>query len=153
MEGNVAINLVCIGLDGRPRQRSLREILTEWLAFRRDTVVRRTAFRRDKVADRIHVLEGRMVVYLDVDAVIETIRESDAPREALMARFSLSERQADDILEMRLRQLARLEGFKIEQELADKRQELEKLQALLDDETTLKRAMVKEIEADAVVWR
>ncbi|AZV94091.1 DNA topoisomerase IV subunit A [Pseudomonas sp. S 311-6] len=152
MEGNVAINLVCIGLDGRPRQRSLREILTEWLAFRRDTVVRRTAFRRDKVADRIHVLEGRMVVYLDVDAVIETIRESDAPREALMARFSLSERQADDILEMRLRQLARLEGFKIEQELADKRQELEKLQALLDDETTLKRAMVKEIEADAKLY-
>lgn len=149
MEGNVAINLVCIGLDGRPRQRSLRDILTQWLAFRRETVVRRTQYRRDKVADRIHVLEGRMVVYLDVDAVIQTIREADVPRDALMQRFNLSERQADDILEMRLRQLARLEGFKIEQELADKRQELEKLQALLDDEATLKRAMVKEIEADA----
>ncbi|VFR52655.1 Topoisomerase IV subunit A [plant metagenome] len=149
MESSAPVNLVCIGTDGRPRQKGLREILTEWLAFRTETVVRRTRHRLDKVLDRIHVLEGRMVVYLNVDEVIQTIRESDEPRAALMTRFSLTERQAEDILEMRLRQLARLEGFKIEKELADKRAEREKLQVLLDDPNALKRTMVKEIEADA----
>ena len=149
MESSVPINLVCIGTDGRPRQKGLRDILTEWLAFRTDTVVRRTRHRLDKVTDRIHVLEGRMVVYLNVDEVIQTIRESDEPKAALMQRFSLSERQAEDILEMRLRQLARLEGFKIEQELADKRDEQAKLQELLDNPTSLKRLLIKEIEADA----
>ncbi|WBX90049.1 DNA topoisomerase IV subunit A [Achromobacter mucicolens] len=149
MEGSASVNLVCIGTDGRPRQKGLRDILVEWLAFRTNTVVRRTRFRLDKVIDRIHVLEGRMVVYLNVDEVIQTIRESDEPRAALMQRFKLSERQAEDILEMRLRQLARLEGFKIEQELADKRKEQVSLQELLDNPTTLKRLLVKEIEADA----
>jgi len=148
MECSVPINLVCIGTDGRPRQKGLREILTEWVAFRTDTVVRRTRHRLDKVVDRIHVLEGRMVVYLNVDEVIQTIRESDEPKAALMQRFSLSERQAEDILEMRLRQLARLEGFKIEQELADKRDEQARLQELLDNPASLKRLLVKEIEAD-----
>jgi len=149
METSVPINLVCIGTDGRPRQKPLRDILTEWLAFRTDTLTRRTRHRLDRVADRIHVLEGRMVVYLNVDEVIRTIRESDEPRPALMQRFDLSERQAEDILEMRLRQLARLEGFRIEQELADKRQEQEKLQELLDNPASLKRMMIREIEADA----
>jgi DNA topoisomerase IV, A subunit, proteobacterial len=149
METSVPCNLVCIGTDGRPRQKPLRDILLEWLAFRTETVTRRTRHRLDKVTDRIHVLEGRMVVYLNVDEVIQTIRESDEPRAALMARFSLTERQADDILEMRLRQLARLEGIKIEQELADKREEAAKLQELLDNPSSLKRLMIKEIEADA----
>ncbi|MCD0502467.1 DNA topoisomerase IV subunit A [Bordetella petrii] len=149
MESSVPVNLVCIGTDGRPRQKGLRDILTEWVAFRTDTVVRRTRHRLDKVIDRIHVLEGRMVVYLNVDEVIQTIRESDEPRAALMQRFKLSERQAEDILEMRLRQLARLEGIKIEQELADKRDEQARLQELLDNPASLKRLLVKEIEADA----
>ena len=149
MESSVPVNLVCIGTDGRPRQKGLRNILTEWLAFRTDTVVRRTRHRLDKVTDRIHVLEGRMLVYLNVDEVIQTIRESDEPKAALMQRFSLSERQSEDILEMRLRQLARLEGFKIEQELADKRDEQARLQELLDNPNSLKRLLVKEIEADA----
>ena len=149
MESNVSINLVCIGTDGRPRQRGLRNILTEWLDFRSRTLTRRTQYRLDKVTDRIHVLEGRMVVYLNVDEVIQTIRESDEPREALMTRFNLTERQAEDILEMRLRQLARLEGFKIEQELTDKRAEQAKLQELLDNPSSLKRLMIREIEADA----
>lgn len=149
MENNVPINLVCIGLDGRPRQKGLRAILQEWVQFRTDTVVRRTRHRVDKVSDRIHVLEGRMVVYLNVDEVIQTIRESDEPRAALMQRFKLTERQAEDILEMRLRQLARLEGIKIEQELADKRAELLRLQDLLDNPASLRRQLVKEIEADA----
>lgn len=149
MEGSVPLNLVCIGTDGRPRQKNLRDVLTEWLAFRTHTVLRRTQFRLDKVSDRIHVLEGRMVVYLDVDEVIRTIREADEPRQALMQRFKLSERQADDILEMRLRQLARLEGIKIEQELAAQRDERVKLADLLENPASLKRAMIKELEADA----
>ena len=149
MESNVPVNLVCIGIDGRPRQKGLRDILVEWLAFRTDTVTRRTRHRLDKVIDRIHVLEGRMVVYLNVDEVIRTIRESDEPRAALMARFKLSERQAEDILEMRLRQLARLEGIKIEQELTDKRAEQGRLQELLDNPSSMKRVIVKEIESDA----
>ncbi len=149
MEGTVSVNLVCIGIDGRPRQRNLRTILEEWLTFRTQTVTRRTQYRLDKVLDRIHVLEGRMVVYLNVDEVIQTIRESDEPRPALMARFSLTERQAEDILEMRLRQLAKLEGFKIEQELNDKRDEQKKLEELLENPGALKRMIGKEIEADA----
>src|SRR5690606_4078703 len=149
MESSVPVNLVCIGTDGRPRQKGLRDILTEWVAFRTDTVVRRTRHRLDKVIDRIHVLEGRMVVYLNVDEVIQTIRESDEPKPALMERFRLSERQAEDILEMRLRQLARLEGFKIEQELAGKSEEQGRLQELLDNPAALKRLLVKEIEGDA----
>src|SRR5690554_2098846 len=148
LEGNVSVNLVCIGLDGRPAQRNLRDILTQWLEYRSVTMTRRTQFRLDKVTDRIHVLEGRMVVYLNVDEVIQTIRESDEPREALMTRFNLSERQAEDILEMRLRQLARLEGIRIEQELERQREEQKKLQELLDNPTAFKRLMIKEIEAD-----
>src|SRR5690606_3270313 len=152
MELNVPMNLVCIGRDGRPGQCSLRHMLTEWLSFRADTMTRRTRHRLEKVTDRIHVLEGRMVVYLNVDEVIQTIRESDEPREALMTRFHLTERQADDILEMRLRQLARLEGIRIEQELERQREEQKKLQELLDNPTAFKRLMIKEIEADAKMF-
>jgi topoisomerase-4 subunit A len=114
--------------------------------------LRRTQYRYDKVTDRIHVLEGRMLVYLNVDEVIQTIRESDEPRLALMQRFSLTERQADDILDMRLRQLARLEGFKIEQELTDKRAEQEKLKELIEQPAALKRTIVREIEADVKTY-
>lgn len=149
MEGNVSINLVSIGIDGRPAQRNLRQMLTEWLEFRAETVRRRTQYRLDKVTDRIHILEGRMRVYLDVDAVIQTIRDSDEPKPALMQTFALSERQAEDILEMRLRQLARLEGFKIEQELAKQRKEQTALEKLLQSKTAFKRLLIKEIKADA----
>ncbi|WP_028358241.1 DNA topoisomerase IV subunit A [Brackiella oedipodis] len=149
LEGNVAINLVCIGIDGKPAQRCLKDILAQWLRFRTSTVTRRTQFRLDKVLDRIHVLEGRMLVYLNVDEVIQTIRESDDPKAALMQRFTLSERQAEDILEMRLRQLARLEGFKIEQELEDKKQQRAELEHLLGDANALRRLISKELKADA----
>ena len=149
LEGNVPINLVCIDTDGRPGQRSLRQVLESWLAFRAQTVTRRTRHRLDKVLDRIHILEGRSIVYLNVDEVIRTIREADEPRAALMERFRLTERQADDILEMRLRQLARLEGIRIEQELAQKREDQLALQELLDDPAAFKRLMIREIEADA----
>ena len=149
LEGNVSVNLVCIDTDGRPGQRSLRQVLESWLAFRAQTITRRTRHRLDKVLDRIHILEGRSIVYLNVDEVIRTIREAEDPRAALMERFHLSERQADDILEMRLRQLARLEGIRIEQELEKKREEQLALQELLDDPAAFKRLMIREIEADA----
>ena len=148
LEANVSINLVCLGLDGRPRQRSLREILTQWLEFRNTTVRRRTEFRLQRVTERIHVLEGRMVVYLNVDEVIQTIREAEAPRQALMERFKLTERQAEDILEMRLRQLARLEGIKIEQELSRQQEEAAHLQELLDNPDAFKRLIIRELKAD-----
>lgn len=148
LETNVSVNLVCVGTDGRPKQKSLRDILLEWTAFRAQTILRRSQYRLDKVLDRIHVLEGRMLVYLNVDEVIQTIRESDEPRQALMARFNLSERQAEDILEMRLRQLARLEGIKIEQELKDKKDEQVKLEELIEKPPALRRLMIKEIESD-----
>ena len=152
MESSAPINLVMVGLDGRPRQKSLREVLAEWLAFRTNTVTRRTAHRMGKVAERMHVLEGRMLVYLNVDAVIRTIREADEPRPALMEAFALTERQAEDILEMRLRQLARLEGFKIEQELAELGIEHAKLGELLANPGSLKKAIIKEIESDAKTY-
>jgi len=149
MESNVSVNLVCIDTEGRPGQRGLRAVLTEWLAFRTHTMTRRTRWRLAKVSDRIHVLEGRIVVYLNVEAVIQTIREADEPKAALMARFDLSERQAEDILEMRLRQLARLEGFRIEKELAAQREEAASLQELLDQPKAFRRRMIREIEDDA----
>lgn len=149
LEGNVAVNLVCIGTDGRPAQKSLVSILNEWLEYRRLTVSRRTQYRLDKVIDRIHLLEGRMIVYLNVDEVIQTIRESDEPRPALMERFNLSDRQAEDILEMRLRQLAKLEGIKIEQELRDKLEQKAELEHLLANDSALKKLIIKEINEDA----
>src|SRR5690625_984239 len=135
-DANYSIKLVSVDTQGRPKQTTLRGMLEDWLAFRRETVRRRTQFRLDKTNERIHVLEGRMVVYLDVDAVIQTIRDADAPKEALIERFGLSERQAEDILEMRLRQLARLEGIKIEQELEKQRKEKEQLEKRLNRPAT-----------------
>jgi len=149
LESNASINLVMIGADGRPRQKSIRDILHEWVGFRFATVTRRTQHRLGKVNDRIHILEGRMIVFLNIDEVIRVIREADEPKQALMDRFSLSERQADDILEIRLRQLARLEAIKIEQELKELRSEKEKLEELLNSDAAMKRLLIKEIEADA----
>mgnify|MGYP000096208336 FL=1 len=99
LESNVPVNLVMLGIDGKPRQKTLLEILSEWLQFRIETVRRRSQSRLDKVLDRIHVLEGRQLVLLNIDRVIEIIRTSDEPKPALMAEFGLTERQADDILE------------------------------------------------------
>src|SRR5699024_6200680 len=106
-------------------------------------------FRLDKTNERMQVLAGRMVVYLDVDAVIQTIREADAPKEALIERFALSERQAEDILEMRLRQLARLEGIKIEQELEKQRKQKEQLETISTSPATFTRLLIREIQSDA----
>lgn len=148
LETNAPINLVCVGTDGRPRQKSLRAILIEWVTYRAQTIMRRSEYRLAKVLDRMHVLQGRMIVYLNVDEVIQTIRTSDEPKPALMQKFNLTDRQAEDILEMRLRQLARLEGIRIEQELKDKQAERIQLEELIEKPTALRRLMIKEIESD-----
>ena len=149
LESSSPINLTMIGQDGKPAQKSLRQILTEWISFRQTTTARRSQHRLTKVLDRIHILEGRALVLLNIDEVIAIIRQSDEPKAALVERFKLSDRQAEDILEIRLRQLARLEAIKIEQELKSLREEQGKLQEILDNPATLKRLMVKEIELDA----
>ncbi|MGN1056279.1 MAG: DNA gyrase subunit A, partial [Comamonas sp.] len=149
LETSASINLTMIGLDGKPVQKSLRRMLEEWVAFRQQTITRRSQHRLEKVQARIHILEGRQIVLLNIDEVIAIIRESDEPKAALMARFDLSERQAEDILEIRLRQLARLEAIKIEKELSELREEEGKLQDILANPKSLQRLMVKEIESDA----
>jgi topoisomerase-4 subunit A len=149
LESSSPINLTMIGLDGRPTQKSLRQMLTEWIAFRQTTVQRRSQHRLDKVLARIHILEGRQLVLLNIDEVIAIIRQSDDPKAALMARFALSDRQAEDILEIRLRQLARLEAIKIEQELKSLREEQGRLEEILASPAVLRRLMIKEIETDA----
>ncbi|MDO9192859.1 MAG: DNA topoisomerase IV subunit A [Undibacterium sp.] len=149
LETSASMNLVMIGGDGRPRQKALLEILTEWIAFRFTTVTRRTQYKLKKVNDRIHILEGREAVLLNIDKVIKIIREADEPKPALMQAFNLSDRQAEDILEIRLRQLARLEAIKIQQELAELRTEKMGLQDLLEDPVAMKKCIIKEIETDA----
>ncbi len=149
LETSVPMNLTMVGRDGRPVQKGLRSILAEWIDFRQVTVQRRTQHRLDKVLDRIHVYEGRQLVLLHIDEVIRIIRNSDEPKPALIARFKLSDRQAEDILEIRLRQLARLEAIKIEQELKDLREQKDKLEDILGSPASLKRTVIREIEADA----
>jgi len=149
LETSSPINLTMVGLDGRPTQKSLRQMLTEWVEFRQKTIEHRSQHRLAKVLERCHVLEGRQIVLLNIDEVIAIIRQADEPKAALMARFKLSDRQAEDILEIRLRQLARLEAIKIEQELAALRLEQNKLEEILASPPALRRLMIKEIELDA----
>lgn len=148
LETNASINLVMVGMDGRPAGKNLRQILSEWVEFRLSTVTRRTQFRLDKVLDRIHVLEGRMIVLLNVDKVIKIIRNADEPRAELIKAFKLSDRQADDILDMRLRQLAKLEHIKVEQELEGLAKEQKGLERILKNRKALEDLVVDEIEAD-----
>ena len=149
MEGNVSVNLVMMGLDNRPAQKNLKTILQEWLDYRTTTVTRRLQHRLDAVEKRIHILDGRMIAFLNIDHVIRVIREADEPKPELMAAFNLSEIQAEDILEIRLRQLARLEGIKIERELNELREEAGSLKTLLGDENEKRKLIIKEIQADA----
>ncbi|MDO7692835.1 MAG: DNA topoisomerase IV subunit A, partial [Burkholderiaceae bacterium] len=149
LETSSSINLTMVGIDGKPVPKSLRTMLFEWVTFRQSTIVKRSENRLSKVLDRIHILEGRQLVLLNIDEVIAIIRQSDDPKEALMLRFKLSERQAEDILEIRLRQLARLEAIKIEQELSKLRDDQARLEDILNNPSSLKRLMIKEIETDA----
>jgi Type IIA topoisomerase (DNA gyrase/topo II, topoisomerase IV), A subunit len=137
-----------IGLDGSPRVKDCPTILSEWIAFRQQVVKRRLQFRLDKVLDRLHILDGLLVAFLNIDEVIQIIREEDKPKQVMMARFSLSERQAEAILEIKLRQLAKLEEIKIRDEqdaLAKERDELEKI---LNSAARLKTLIKKELKED-----
>jgi topoisomerase-4 subunit A len=149
LETSAPINLTMVGADGRPTQKGLRQVLLEWIGFRLATVKKRSEHRLAKVLDRIHILEGRQLVLLNIDEVIRIIRQADEPKAALIEAFGLSDRQAEDILEIRLRQLARLEAIKIEQELAGLREEQKKLEDILGSPASLKRTVIREIEADA----
>ncbi|MDX1593780.1 MAG: DNA topoisomerase IV subunit A [Gammaproteobacteria bacterium] len=149
LERSYRVNLNVIGLDGRPRVRNLREILTEWLTFRRQTVTRRLQYRLAKVEERLHLLAGLLVAFLNIDEVIAIIRHEDRPKPVLMERFELSDRQAEAILELKLRHLARLEEMKIRAEQEALAEEREHLQGVLDSPRKLTRLLRDELRADA----
>ncbi|UXI00953.1 DNA topoisomerase IV subunit A [Photobacterium sp. TY1-4] len=149
LEKSYRVNLNMLGLDGRPQVKGLMDILGEWLIFRRETVRRRLQYRLDKVNARLHILEGLLAAYLNIDEVIEIIRTEDDPKAELMARFGLTEIQADAILEIKLRQLAKLEEIKIRGEQDELSQERDKLEKLLGSERRLNTLLKKELLADA----
>ncbi len=149
LERNYRVNLNIIGLDGRPRVLGLKTILSEWLTFRVATVRRRLEHRLEKVSRRLHILEGLLAVYLNLDEVIRIIRREDEPKPVLMKRLKLSDEQAEEILNTRLRHLAKLEEMKIRDEQKTLAAERSELEALLASETRLKRQVAAEIRADA----
>ncbi|KAF1700725.1 DNA topoisomerase IV subunit A [Pseudoxanthomonas kaohsiungensis] len=149
LEKSYRVNLNVIGLDGKPAVKNLKAMLDEWLVFRTDTVARRLKHRQEKVERRLHLLEGLLVAFLNLDEVIRIIRTEDEPRAALIARFALSEEQADYILETRLRQLARLEEMKIRGEQDELAKELERIVAILGSKAKLKKLVKDELLADA----
>lgn len=149
LERTYRVNLNVIGLDGRPKVTGLKEILEEWLKFRLETVTRRLKFRLDKVTRRLHILEGLLVVYLNLDEVIRIIRREEEPRPVLMKRFKLSEEQAEAILETKLRHLAKLEEMKIREEQKELDAEREELEATLKSKARLKKLVREELIADA----
>lgn len=148
LERSYRINFNMIGLDGKPRVKGLLNILQEWLVFRIETVTKRLQFRLDKVLDRLHVLEGLLVAYLNIDEVIAIIREEDNPKQALMARFMLTERQAEAILDLKLRHLAKLEEYNLRAELDELNRERETLEKTLGSDRLLRKLIKNEIIAD-----
>lgn len=149
LERSYRVNMNMIGLDGRPQVKNLLQLLNEWLLYRIETVRRRLQHRLDKVLDRMHVLQGLLIAYLNIDEVIAIIRNEDDPKAELMARFSLSDRQAEAILELRLRHLAKLEEIKLNSEMDELGKERKSLELLLGSEARLKTLIRKELTADA----
>ncbi len=149
LEKSYTLNMNLIGIDGKPRVKSLLDVLTEWLEFRAATVRKKLKFRLEKILDRLHILEGFLIAYLNIDEVIKIIRNSDKPKPELMKAFSLSETQAAAILEIRLRQLAKLEEIKIKSELKDLKAQKTKLKKILGKEAAFKAYIKDEIKADA----
>ena len=147
LERNVRVNLNMIGLDGRPAVKNLSTILSEWLEFRIETTRMRLRYRLNKVLQRLEVLEGLMIAYLNIDEVIRIIREEDDPKAELMARFQLTELQAEAILDLKLRHLAKLEEMKIRAEQDELAAERDALQAILADEALLKSKVADELKA------
>jgi topoisomerase-4 subunit A len=149
LERSYRVNFNMIGLDGRPRVKNLRDLLSEWLVFRTDTVRRRLQYRLDKVLARLHILDGLLIAYLNLDEVIHIIRTEDEPKRVLMARFELSDVQADAILDLKLRHLAKLEEMKIRGEQSDLADERDELQKILASKQRLRTLVRKELSADA----
>ena len=149
LEKNYRVNLNMIGLDNRPEVKGLVQILLEWIEFRKTTVRRRLQYRLDKVLDRLHILEGLLVAYLNLDEVIEIIRTEDEPKDVLMARFGITEIQANAILDTRLRNLAKLEEMKLRGEQDELEKERQKLEQLLGSDRRLNTLIKKEIQADS----
>ncbi|POP73275.1 DNA topoisomerase IV subunit A [Pseudomonas syringae] len=152
LESSYRVNINIIGLDGKPQLKNLKTLLGEWLTFRIGTVRRRLQFRLDKVEHRLHLLDGLLTAYLNLDEVIHIIRTAEHPKAELIARFDLSEIQADYILDTRLRQLARLEEMKLRSEQDALRKEQAKLQALLGSESKLRKLVRAELIADAETY-
>jgi topoisomerase-4 subunit A len=152
LERNYRVNLNIIGLDGRPKVMGLKEILSQWLEFRIATVTRRLQHRLDKVTRRLHILEGLIAVYLNLDEVIRIIRREDEPKPVLMKRFKLSEEQTEFILETRLRHLAKLEEMKIREEQKELAEERDELESILKSKAKLRKLVGKEIEEDAAKY-
>jgi topoisomerase-4 subunit A len=149
LERNYRVNLNIIALDGRPRVMSLKEILSEWLEFRTATVTRRLQHRLEKVARRLHILDGLLIAFLNLDEVIRIIRREDEPKPVLMKRFKLTDEQTEEILNTRLRHLAKLEEMKIREEQKSLAAEREELEALLKSKAKLRKLIAGEIRADA----
>jgi topoisomerase-4 subunit A len=149
LERSYRVNFNMIGLDGRPRVKNLRDLLSEWLLFRTDTVRRRLQYRLDKVLARLHILDGLLIAYLNLDEVIHIIRTEDEPKRVLMARFELSDIQADAILDLKLRHLAKLEEMKIRGEQSDLADERDELQKILASKQRLRTLVRKELSVDA----
>ncbi|MBW8189713.1 DNA topoisomerase IV subunit A [Neiella marina] len=149
LEKTYRVNVNMLGLDGRPQVKALNKLLNEWLVYRKDTIVRRLQYRLDKVLDRLHVLEGLLVAFLNIDEVIQIIRTEEDAKAALIARFGISERQAEAILDLKLRHLAKLEEMKIRGEQSELDAERQKLEQLLSSDRRLKTLMKKELQADA----
>ncbi|TNG94323.1 DNA topoisomerase IV subunit A [Pasteurellaceae bacterium USgator11] len=152
LEKSYRVNMNMIGLDQKPAVKNLHTILSEWLTFRRTTVTRRLQYRLDKVLARLHILDGLMIAYLNIDEVIEIIRNEDEPRAVLMQRFNLSQIQADAILDLKLRHLAKLEEVKIQAEQDELAQERDQLQLVLGSERRLNTLIKKEIQQDAKTY-
>lgn len=152
LEKSYRVNLNMIGLDNKPAVKDLKQILAEWLEYRRETIRRRLQYRLDKVLARLHILDGLLIAYLNIDEVIEIIRTFDDPKAELMSRFSLSERQADAILEIKLRQLAKLEEIKIRAEQDELSKERDSLEKTLSSKARMNTLMKKEILAAAELY-
>ncbi len=149
LERNYRVNLNVITLEGKPKVLGLRDLLNEWLTFRTQTVTRRLQYRLDKVDKRLHILDGLLAAYLNLDEVIRIIRREDEPKPVLMKRFKLSDIQAEAILETKLRHLAKLEEMKIRDEQKKLREEKEDIESTLKSKAKLKKLIASEIEADA----
>jgi len=152
LERSYRVNFNVIGLSGKPQVKNLKVMLTEWLSYRIETVRKRLDYRLDKVNDRLHILDGLLIAYLNIDEVIKIIREEDKPKAALMARFGISDVQAHAILEIKLRQLAKLEEFKIRAEQDELAKERDGLEKILGSKQRLRTLVKKEIQADAELY-